>query len=182
MDTIDLDAEVTAESTRVRVTFRFANDHPEAVAVRLRQPITLGVAASQVAIDPEYDTGPWSASEDPLVFTRRLDRGATTETGYTIGGVDMLTVREILRAVTIEVWEVDGVELEVLEGSELRVDGQRLGTRDRSGRRGNTDLPAPVSDYALKDVNEVESSEFEWSSVDDDDTSGGLLGRLLPFL
>jgi len=182
MDAIEVDATVTAEATHDRVTFRLASDQSDAVAVRLEQPLVAGLESSQVAIDAEYETEPWSASGDSIEFIRRLDPGETVETGYAIGGVGTGTVREMLRAVTIEVRDLDGIELGILEGTDLPVDGRRIGAGDPADLPGKTDLPASVSDYVLQDVDEVDSSEFEWTPVDDEDTSKGFLRRVLPFL
>lgn len=179
MEAIDIDASVTAEATHDRVTFRLSSERSDTVAVRLEQPIVSGVATSQVAIDADYETAPWSRTEDSLVFTRGLDRGETVETGYAIGGVDASTLREMLRELTFEVRDSNGVKLGFLDGSELRVDGRRLGPGNGPEE---SDLPASISDYVLQDVGEIDPSEFEWTPVDESDTSGGLLSRLVPFL
>jgi len=182
MGAIDVDVTVTAESTHDRVTFRLASDQQDGVAVRLEQPIPSGVAPSQVAIDAAYDTEPWSASDESVVFIRRLDPGETVETGYAIGGVGTSTVREMLQSVTIEIRDLDGIELGVLGGSDLPVDGLGRESGDGSDDPLTSDLPAPVSDYVLEDVGEVDSSEFEWTPVGDENTSKGFLRRVLPFL
>ncbi len=182
METIDVDVNVTAGSTHDSVTFRLASDQEDGVAVRLEQQIPPGVAASQVGVDARHETEPWSTSGDSLVFVRRLDPGETVETGYTVGGVDTSTVRRMLRSVTVEVRDVDGAALERIDGSELRVDGESLEAGDDSGGPETAGLPASVSDYVLRDVEEIDSSEFEWATVDEGDTSGGLLSRLVPFL
>ncbi len=181
MDAIDVDVDLLAESTQDLVRYRLANAHGEAVAVRIKQPILSGVSQSQVAIDAEYETGPWRTEGDSLVFIRKLEAGEAVETGYTLGGVDTSTILELLREVTIEVRNLEGVELGYLEGSELRVGGRKSGTDGQSDQPGRTDLPASVSDYVLQDVGEVDSAEFEWTPVDEE-PSGGLLGRLFSFL
>lgn len=180
MDAIDVDVDLLAEPTHDRVRFRLANAHGEAVAVRLEQPIGPGVSESQVAIDAEYETEPWRTEGDSLVFIRKLDREETAETGYAIGGADTSTIRGLLRDVTVEVRDLEGIELGFLEGSDLRVGGRTLGTDGDADRPGKTDLPASVSDYVLRDVGDVQPSEFAWTPVEE--KSGGLLRRFIPFL
>lgn len=182
MDAIDVDVGVTTESTHVRVTFRLANDHPDMVALRLEQPIPPGIEQSEVAIDAEYETEPWSDSADPLEFIRKIDRGETVETGYAVGGVEVPTIERMIREASVEVRDLDGVKIGLLDGSELRADGPKQASGDGSENQGTSDLPASVSDYVLKDVGDVDAAEFEWTPVDDEDTSQGLLRRLVPFL
>ena len=181
MDALDIDVRVTAERTHDRVTFRLANEHPDTVAVRLEQPVPPGVDQSQVAIDAEYETEPWSDSGDPLEFIRKIDPGETVETGYTVSGAETSTVEGMIRETCVEARDLDGVQLGFLEGRELRVDGGGLGSGENSAKSGTTDLPASVSDYVLQDVGEVDSAEFDWTPVEED-SSGGLLRRLIPFL
>jgi len=182
MDALAVDVRVTAEQTHERVTFRLANEHPDTIAVRLEQPVPPGVDQSQVAIDAEYETGPWSDSEDPLEFIRKIDRGETVETGYTVSGAGAPTIEQMIRETCVEARDLDGVQLGFAEGSELRVDGRMPGPGVDSDGTETTDLPASVSDYVLQDVNEVDSTEFDWTPVDDEDSSGGLLSRFVPFL
>jgi hypothetical protein len=181
MDAIDVGVNVTAESTHDRVRFRLVNDYPDTIAVRLEQPVPPAVDRSQVAIDAEYETEPWSDSGDAIEFIRKFDRGETVETGYVVGDVETPTVKRMLREVSVEVRDLDGVKLGFREGSELRVDGPwRSG--DGSDESGTSDLPASVSDYVMQDVGDVESAEFDWTPVDEEDESGGWLRRLVPFL
>ncbi len=177
-DAIDVDVDVTATPTHERVTVRLQNANPEAVAVRLEQPYVPGVAPSQVAVDAAYDTGPWEDGES-LVFIEKIPAEEAVETAYAVGSADTPTVRNLLRAVTIEVRDMDGTQLGFIEGPALRVDGAPLG-REGAGQRRAADLPASVSDYVLQDVDDVAAEEFDWTPVEEE--SSGLLRRLIPFL
>ena len=178
-DTIEVEVDVTAAATHDRVTVRIRNGHPEAVAVRLEQPVVPGVTPSQVAVDAAYETDPWSDKGDALVFFEKIPGEGSVETAYAVGGADTSTVRDFLRAVTVEVRGMNGEQLTFIEGSNLRVNGTPLGN-EGAGQRRASDLPASISDYVLQDVGGVSAGEFDWRPVEAE--SRGLLRRLIPFL
>ncbi len=159
-DAIDTDVELLTEPLHDSVRFRFANTHGEPVAVRLEQPIRPGIA-----VHAEYNTEAWQSSENSLVFVRKLETDQTVETSYNIGGVDTSTILDLLQDVTVEVRDLDGADLGSLEGTDLDVRGQILGTDTRADDPGGTDLPGSILDYVLRDVGDVQPSEFAWTSL-----------------